>query len=57
MFQSEPHVPEALFAMENVVLSPHQGSKTVETRDAMGALVVANLQAHFAGDPLLTPVA
>jgi len=57
VFQSEPHVPEALFAMENVVLSPHQGSKTVETRDAMGALVVANLQAHFAGDPLLTPVA
>jgi lactate dehydrogenase-like 2-hydroxyacid dehydrogenase len=57
VFADEPHVPEALFAMENVVLSPHQGSKTVETRDAMGALVVANLRAHFAGDPLLTPVA
>jgi lactate dehydrogenase-like 2-hydroxyacid dehydrogenase len=56
VFRSEPHVPEALFAMENVILSPHQGSKTVETRDAMGALVVANLQAHFAGEPLLTAV-
>jgi lactate dehydrogenase-like 2-hydroxyacid dehydrogenase len=56
VFQNEPHVPEALLTMENVVLSPHQGSKTVETRDAMGALLVANLCAHFAGEPLLTPV-
>jgi lactate dehydrogenase-like 2-hydroxyacid dehydrogenase len=56
VFRDEPNVPEALFAMENVVLSPHQGSKTVETRDAMGALVVANLRAHFSGEPLLTAV-
>jgi len=56
VFRDEPNVPEALFAMDNVVLSPHQGSKTVATRDAMGALVVANLVAHFAGNPLLTPV-
>ncbi|HEY0315707.1 MAG TPA: 2-hydroxyacid dehydrogenase [Sphingomonas sp.] len=56
VFRDEPHVPEALFAMENVILSPHQGSKTIETRAAMGALLVANLRAHFAGDPLLTAV-
>ncbi len=56
VFRDEPNVPEALFAMDNVILSPHQGSKTVETRDAMGALVVANLRAHFAGEPLLTAV-
>jgi len=35
--------------MENVVLQPHQGSATVETRKAMGDLMLANLEAHFAG--------
>jgi lactate dehydrogenase-like 2-hydroxyacid dehydrogenase len=39
-----------------VVLTPHVGSLTVETRHAMGQLVVDNLAAHFAGLPLLTPV-
>jgi lactate dehydrogenase-like 2-hydroxyacid dehydrogenase len=57
VFEKEPAVPEALFGLDNVVLSPHQGSKTVETRDAMGALLVANLVAHFAGNPLISPVA
>lgn len=57
VFEKEPNVPEALRGLDNVVLSPHQGSKTVETREAMGALLVANLDAHFAGRPLLTPVA
>ena len=57
VFEAEPQVPAALLAMENVVLSPHQGSATVKTRRAMGDLVVRNLAAHFAGDPLLTPVA
>lgn len=57
VFENEPQVPQALLSMENVVLSPHQGSATRETRDAMGALVVANLEAHFAGRPLLTQVA
>jgi lactate dehydrogenase-like 2-hydroxyacid dehydrogenase len=56
VFEKEPQVPEALFALDNVVLSPHQGSATHQTRNKMGALVVANLDAHFAGDPLLTPV-
>ncbi len=57
VFEDEPRVPEALFGLDNVVLSPHQGSATHKTRTAMGDLVVRNLAAHFAGDPLLTPVA
>lgn len=56
VFEKEPSVPEALFALDNVVLSPHQGSATHQTRNKMGDLVVANIEAHFAGDPLLTPV-
>jgi len=56
VFADEPNVPQGLFGLDNVVLSPHQGSATTETRDLMGALVVDNLKAHFAGEPLLTPV-
>ncbi|UJW85143.1 2-hydroxyacid dehydrogenase [Devosia sp. SL43] len=56
VFEKEPAVPEAFFALDNVVLSPHQGSATRQTRDAMGALVVANLDAHFAGEPLISAV-
>ena len=55
VFDSEPHVPEALFAMDHVVLQPHVGSATHETRGAMGDLMIANLRAHFAGQPLVTP--
>ena len=57
VFADEPRVPTALLAMENVVLSPHQGSATHATRGAMGQLVVDNLRAHFAGKPLITRVA
>lgn len=56
VYASEPRVPEALLAMDNVVLSPHVGSATHDTRRAMGDLTVDNLLAHFAGRPLLTPV-
>jgi lactate dehydrogenase-like 2-hydroxyacid dehydrogenase len=56
VFVDEPRVPEALFALDNVVLQPHQGSATAVTRDAMGNLVVDNIAAHYAGRPLLTPV-
>jgi hydroxypyruvate reductase len=56
VFADEPRVPEALFALENVVLLPHVGSATHATRAAMGQLVVDNLLAHFAGKPLLTRV-
>ncbi|MDB5707158.1 MAG: glyoxylate reductase, partial [Sphingomonas bacterium] len=52
----EPQVPEALWAMDQVVLVPHQGSATVECRAEMAALVLANLDAHFAGEPLVTPI-
>ncbi len=56
VFEDEPRVPEALLGLDNVVLSPHQGSATMKTRAAMGNLVVKNLAAHFAGKPLLSPV-
>jgi len=56
VFEKEPQVPPALFALDNVVLSPHQGSATHQTRNKMGALVVANLDAWFAGEPLISPV-
>ncbi|MBV9522727.1 MAG: 2-hydroxyacid dehydrogenase [Alphaproteobacteria bacterium] len=56
VFEHEPDVPEPLLAMANVVLVPHIGSATVETRAAMGQLMVDNLLAHFAGKPLLTRV-
>jgi lactate dehydrogenase-like 2-hydroxyacid dehydrogenase len=56
VFEDEPRVPEALFAMDNVVVQPHQASATVETRAAMARLVLENLQAFFAGRRLLTPV-
>jgi len=56
VFANEPNVPPELFAMENVVLQPHQGSATVETRRAMGDLMLANLAAFFAGKELLSPL-
>ena len=56
VFESEPKVPEALLGMDQVVLQPHVGSATHETRKAMGDLTVDNLRAHFAGKPVLTPV-
>jgi lactate dehydrogenase-like 2-hydroxyacid dehydrogenase len=57
VFQNEPHIDPGFAALPNVVLQPHHASGTVETRAAMGDLVRANLEAHFAGRPLLTPVA
>jgi hydroxypyruvate reductase len=57
VFEDEPNVPEALRAMNNVVLTPHVASATWQTRRAMADLAFGNLQAHFAGKPLLTPVA
>ncbi|MDB6139974.1 MAG: Hydroxyacid dehydrogenase [Verrucomicrobiaceae bacterium] len=56
VFEHEPAVPAELLAMEQVVLLPHVGSATQETRAAMAKLVLDNLAAHFAGKPLLTPV-
>lgn len=56
VFANEPDVPEELIKMDNVVLSPHVGSATVETRSKMGQLVIDNLNAHFDGQSLLSPV-
>ncbi len=49
VYEAEPQVPEALKAMENVVLLPHLGSATEETRTAMGMKVVDNVTAFFEG--------
>ena len=54
VFADEPNVPPALFGMDHVVLLPHVGSATHETRGAMGDLCKANLDAWFAGKPLPT---
>jgi lactate dehydrogenase-like 2-hydroxyacid dehydrogenase len=56
VFWNEPTINPAFFALDNTVLQPHHASGTVETRRAMGQLVRDNLAAHFAGNPLLTPV-
>lgn len=56
VFAEEPHLPEALFTMPNVVLTPHIGSATVETRRAMGNLVVDNLLQHLADGRVISPV-
>ena len=56
LFDNEPHPPEALWALENVVLTPHIAGATWQTRQAMADLAAANLQAHFAGKNLLSPV-
>jgi len=49
VYEGEPAVPEALLGMENVVLFPHLGSATRDTRIAMGMRVAQNLKAFFAG--------
>jgi D-3-phosphoglycerate dehydrogenase len=57
VFLNEPRIDPRFAALDNVVLHPHHGSGTEETRRAMGELVRRNLQAHFGGLPLITPVA
>ena len=47
VFEHEPNVPEALLNMDNVVLMPHVGSATVETRQRMSQRVIDNLDAYF----------
>lgn len=56
VFEGEPHLPGALRALDNVVLSPHMGAITHESLDAGIELLQANLRAHFAGEKVLTPV-
>jgi len=56
VFWDEPRVPAELAAMEQVVLAPHIGSTTREIREERGVKLLANLRAHFAGQPALTPL-
>jgi glyoxylate reductase len=57
VFAHEPHVPEELLPLPNVVLTPHLGSGTRQTREAMTRIVVDNILALGRGEPLVTPVA
>jgi hydroxypyruvate reductase len=52
VYAREPHAPDALTALPNVVLSPHIGGHTLESHLAMQNCVMANLEAYFAGKPL-----
>ena len=56
VFEAEPEVPQTLREMDNVVMTPHIGSATGQTRQAMADLAFDNLQAKFSGQPLPTPV-
>jgi lactate dehydrogenase-like 2-hydroxyacid dehydrogenase len=56
VYEREPLVDAGLLALENVVLLPHMGSATLETRTAMGLRVAENLDAFFSGTPLRDPV-
>ena len=57
VFEDEPNVPEALFALDNVVLLPHLASNTHETRAAMAQRVEDNLAAFLAGKPMISAAA
>ncbi len=56
VFENEPNIPAELAALENVVLTPHMASGTLVTRTAMADLAFGNLDAHFGGKPVVTPV-
>ena len=56
VFEGEPALNPRFLALRNVLLQPHHASGTHQTRAAMGQLMRDNLSAHFAGQPLLTPV-
>ena len=56
VLENEPHVPEPMKKMDNVVLLPHIGSATFETRAKMGDLLINNLEAYFSGKPLPSEV-
>lgn len=56
VFEGEPALNPRFLKLSNVLLQPHHASGTVETRKAMGKLVRENLQAHFDGRELITPI-
>ncbi|CAB4269818.1 unnamed protein product [Prunus armeniaca] len=55
VFENEPHVPQELFALDNVVLSPHKAALTPESFERSNRIVIANLEAFFSNKPLVTP--
>ena len=56
VFETEPDISPEFFPLDNVVLQPHLGGVTQEGLEAVTNLAVRNVQAHFAGRPVLTPV-
>lgn len=56
VFENEPHVPEVLLKMDQVVLLPHIGSSSIETRTAMANLAADNIIAVLKGKSPITPV-
>ncbi|XVF73346.1 hypothetical protein PTKIN_Ptkin12aG0194100 [Pterospermum kingtungense] len=56
VFEHEPDVPEELFALDNVVVSPHRAAFTPESFEQVFDIVMGNLEAFFSNKPLLTPV-
>jgi glyoxylate reductase len=56
VYEDEPRISPALLACPGLVLLPHLGSATTAAREAMGFRALANLDAFFAGQPLLDPV-
>jgi glyoxylate reductase len=56
VYEEEPEVHPKLLKLENVVLAPHIGSASIETRDKMAILAAENLQAVLCGEEPLNPV-
>lgn len=56
VIEGEPAIPSALLDFDNVVITPHYGGRAPESRVAATALLIENLNAHFAGRPLPSPV-
>lgn len=56
VFESEPNISMELLVLPNVIVQPHHGSATLETRNAMGKLMIDNVVACLSGNPPLTPV-
>ena len=57
VIEGEPVIPPELLQMDNVVITPHCAARAPESTAAATALLLANLNAHFSGKSLLTPIA
>ncbi|MGA3248748.1 MAG: 2-hydroxyacid dehydrogenase [Paraburkholderia sp.] len=56
VYEGEPHLPEALRELRNIVLTPHVGGRSPEAVMASVQNFIANATRHFAGEPVLTPI-